>query len=45
MQKRILVVDDEQIIRESISYILKKEDYLVGFKFTQAWRAERQIGV
>ena len=29
MQKKILVVDDEQIIRESLSYILKKEDYHV----------------
>lgn len=29
MQKRILVVDDEQIIRESLSYVLRKEDYLV----------------
>ena len=25
MQKKILVVDDEQIIRESISYVLSKE--------------------
>ncbi|MFC2102856.1 sigma-54-dependent transcriptional regulator [Bacteroidota bacterium] len=29
MQKRILVVDDEQIIRESLTYILRKEDYYV----------------
>jgi len=29
MSKRILVVDDEQIIRESISYILRKEEYQV----------------
>lgn len=29
MSKRILVVDDEQIIRESISYILQKEEYQV----------------
>jgi two-component system response regulator PilR (NtrC family) len=29
MKKRILVVDDEQIIRESLSYVLRKEDYLV----------------
>lgn len=29
MQKKILVVDDEQIIRESISYVLGKEDYQV----------------
>jgi len=29
MSKRILVVDDEQIIRESISYVLTKEDYQV----------------
>lgn len=29
MSKRILVVDDEQIIRESISYVLAKEDYQV----------------
>jgi DNA-binding NtrC family response regulator len=27
MSKRILVVDDEQIIRESLSFILKKEGY------------------
>ena len=30
MPKSILVVDDEQIIRESISYILAKENYDVG---------------
>jgi DNA-binding NtrC family response regulator len=30
MADKILVVDDEQIIRESISYILKKEGYTVG---------------
>jgi DNA-binding NtrC family response regulator len=30
MADRILVVDDEQIIRESISYILKKEGYAVA---------------
>ena len=30
MSKSILVVDDEQIIRESISYVLKKENYNVG---------------
>jgi two-component system response regulator PilR (NtrC family) len=29
MTKNILVVDDEQIIRESLSYILKKESYNV----------------
>jgi two-component system response regulator PilR (NtrC family) len=29
MTKNILVVDDEQIIRESLSYILKKENYNV----------------
>jgi two-component system response regulator PilR (NtrC family) len=29
MNKRILVVDDEQIIRESLSFILKKEGYEV----------------
>ncbi|MGD0036130.1 MAG: sigma-54 dependent transcriptional regulator [Bacteroidota bacterium] len=29
MAKRILVVDDEQIIRESLSFILKKEGYNV----------------
>ena len=29
MSKRILVVDDEQIIRESLSFILKKEGYNV----------------
>jgi DNA-binding NtrC family response regulator len=29
MQKKILVVDDEQIIRESLSYVLSKEDYQV----------------
>jgi len=29
MSKNILVVDDEQIIRESLSYILKKENYNV----------------
>jgi len=29
MQRRILVVDDEQIIRESLTYILRKEDYFV----------------
>jgi DNA-binding NtrC family response regulator len=29
MTERILVVDDEQIIRESISYILRKEGYTV----------------
>lgn len=29
MQKKILVVDDEQIIRESLSYILRKENYEV----------------
>ena len=30
MSKSILVVDDEQIIRESISYVLTKENYDVG---------------
>ena len=30
MAERILVVDDEQIIRESISFILKKEGYSVA---------------
>ncbi len=30
MPKRILVVDDEQIIRESISYVLTKENYEVS---------------
>jgi len=30
MPYKILVVDDEQIIRESISYILKKDGYTVG---------------
>jgi DNA-binding NtrC family response regulator len=29
MSERILVVDDEEIIRESLSYILKKEGYYV----------------
>jgi len=29
MAQRILVVDDEQIIRESLSFILKKEGYNV----------------
>ncbi|RKY90622.1 MAG: sigma-54-dependent Fis family transcriptional regulator, partial [Ignavibacteriae bacterium] len=29
MSRKILVVDDEQIIRESLSYVLKKEDYQV----------------
>ncbi len=29
MSSKILVVDDEKIIRESISYILKKEGYEV----------------
>jgi len=29
MQNKILVVDDEKIIRESLSYILKKEGYEV----------------
>ena len=29
MIQKILVVDDEQIIRESISYILRKEGYSV----------------
>jgi DNA-binding NtrC family response regulator len=29
MAQRILVVDDEQIIRESLSFILKKEGYSV----------------
>jgi len=29
MNERILVVDDEDIIRESLSYVLKKEGYLV----------------
>ncbi|MDI6767887.1 MAG: response regulator, partial [Bacteroidota bacterium] len=29
MPEKILVVDDEQIIRESVSYILKKEGYTV----------------
>ncbi|HEY4613631.1 MAG TPA: sigma-54 dependent transcriptional regulator [Bacteroidota bacterium] len=29
MSERILVVDDEQIIRESLSFILKKEGYVV----------------
>jgi two-component system response regulator PilR (NtrC family) len=29
MPKKILVVDDEQIIRESLSYVLSKEDYHV----------------
>jgi DNA-binding NtrC family response regulator len=30
MSEKILVVDDEQIIRESISFILKKEGYNVS---------------
>src|ERR1041385_6050322 len=30
MADRILVVDDEQIIRESISFVLRKEGYSVG---------------
>jgi DNA-binding NtrC family response regulator len=30
MPNRILVVDDEQIIRESLSFILRKEGYTVG---------------
>lgn len=29
MSERILVVDDEQIIRESLSFVLKKEGYVV----------------
>ncbi|MGE5807162.1 MAG: response regulator, partial [Ignavibacteria bacterium] len=29
MNERILVVDDEDIIRESLSYVLKKEGYTV----------------
>ena len=29
MQEKILVVDDEDIIRESLSFILKKEGFLV----------------
>ena len=29
MLRKILVVDDEQIIRESLSYVLSKEDYQV----------------
>ena len=29
MSSKILVVDDEKIIRESLSYILKKEGYEV----------------
>ena len=29
MAERILVVDDEDIIRESLSYVLKKEGYYV----------------
>ncbi len=29
MSRKILVVDDEQIIRESLSYVLNKEDYQV----------------
>ena len=29
MVRKILVVDDEQIIRESLSYVLSKEDYQV----------------
>jgi two-component system response regulator PilR (NtrC family) len=29
MNKKILVVDDEEIIRESLSFVLKKEDYNV----------------
>ncbi|HEX9829727.1 MAG TPA: response regulator, partial [Bacteroidota bacterium] len=29
MAERILVVDDEQIIRESLEFILKKEGYTV----------------
>ena len=29
MPERILVVDDEDIIRESLSFILKKEGYIV----------------
>ncbi len=27
MNERILVVDDEEIIRESLSYVLRKEGY------------------
>ncbi len=30
MADRILVVDDEQLIRESIAFILKKEGYTVA---------------
>ena len=30
MADRILIVDDEKIIRESIAFILKKEGYLVA---------------
>ena len=30
MSERILVVDDEDIIRESLSFILKKEGYAVA---------------
>ena len=29
MAHKILVVDDEEIIRESLSFVLKKEGYLV----------------
>ena len=29
MSERILVVDDEEIIRESLSFVLKKEGYFV----------------
>jgi len=29
MSEKILVVDDEDIIRESLSYILKKEKYRI----------------
>ena len=29
MPQKILVVDDEDIIRESLSFILKKEGYIV----------------
>ncbi len=44
MASRILVVDDEQIIRESLAFVLKKEGYQVAEASNgiEAWRKHEQ---
>jgi DNA-binding NtrC family response regulator len=45
MAQRVLVVDDEQIIRESLSFILKKEGYVVdeASNGKEALRKQREL--